>query len=192
MVGILKEKLAELFFEMKVLFSKKSFESKVFCIGYNKTGTTTLGKSLEILGYKNSSFNKKVWRKYYKKGNIEKVIGYTSKFESFDDLPWLKVDMIPILDKKFPGSKFIYLEREEDSWKKSYLNWTFKRTGKFPDPEKGWESYCKHREFVRGYFENRPEDIIILDVKNEYAFRDLGKFLGRKAPQDKLPHFNKT
>jgi hypothetical protein len=48
-----------------LIFRTKRYDSKIFCIGFNKTGTTTVGKSLKMLGYKHSSFNKKVYRKYY-------------------------------------------------------------------------------------------------------------------------------
>ncbi len=96
---------------------KPQYTSKVFCIGYNKTGTTTLGQALDMLGYRNSSFNKKVWRKYYRNNEIVKILKYTAKFDSADDLPWLKEDMIPILDRVFPNSKFIYLTRDEEQGK---------------------------------------------------------------------------
>jgi len=97
---------------------------KVFCVGYNKTGTTSLGKSLEMLGYHNTSFERTVWREYYLKGRIDKVVRFAAKFDSADDLPWLKEDLIPVLDEIFPGSKFIHLERDEVSWCKSFETWS--------------------------------------------------------------------
>ena len=35
----------------KLTFVKPNYNGKIFCIGFNKTGTTSLGKSLELLGY---------------------------------------------------------------------------------------------------------------------------------------------
>lgn len=192
MINHIKKIVSHLNFEIKYFFSPSRFNAKVFCIGYNKTGTTTIGKALEILGYNNSSFNKKIWRNYYKQGKIEDVISYTSKFDSFDDLPWLKEDMIPVLDNRFPNSKFIYLEREEKDWAISYYNWTYKQTGKYPDKIKGAEKFKKHGLFVRNYFKNRNKDILYLNVKNDEAFTQLATFLGKVAPTEKLPHFNKT
>jgi hypothetical protein len=144
-----------------------------------------------VLGYNNSSFNKVVW-KYYKQGNIEKILHYTSKFDSFDDLPWLAKDMIPILDNKFPNSKFIYLERDEKSWLNSYKNWSFKQKGSYPDLERGLAGFRNHQKFVNDYFKSRPNDILYLDVIDEFGFIKLANFLGKQAPQNKLPHFNKT
>ena len=189
---IIKDKLSALKFEIIYLFRRSNYNPKVFCIGYNKTGTTTIGIALSQLGYVNSSFNKKVWRKYYKQGKIEKIISYTAKFDSFDDLPWLKEDMIPILDQRFPNSKFIYLERDEESWVRSYDRWTFNTFGFHPDIEQGLKNYRDHKEFVLSYFKDRSNDLLILNVKDEKAFSKLAKFLGKQAPSSHLPHFNKS
>jgi hypothetical protein len=179
--------------EVQVFFRKPSRGPKVFCIGFNKTGTTSLGKALELLGYKHSSFNRKVWIDYYLKGRLDKVIEYTSKFEAFDDLPWLKEDMIPILDRSFPGSKYIYLERDEISWKRSLASWSKSTFGISPDVNVGWKEYLLHREFVLNYFRDRsPGEFLILDVRDPVGFKKLADFLGETAPQDALPHCNRT
>lgn len=189
----MKEILAEKLHHLKLVFRKEQYDAKIFCIGYNKTGTTTLGKSLELLGYRNSSFNKKVWREYYKKGKIDKVLQYTAKFESFDDLPWLKEDLIPVLDRTFPESKFIYLERDELSWKNSLQKWSFKMTGKQVDVDEAYSNYMHHRNFVLDYFKDFPKDrFIVLNVSDENGLKKLGDFLGIQVPQNYFPHYNKT
>ena len=180
--------------ELHLATTKPRFESKIFCIGYQKTGTTTLGRSLKILGYRHSSFDRIVYFEYYKKNlNIEKIIDYTTKFDSFDDMPWSKEDVIPILDQTFPNSKFIYLCRDEESWKTSFYNWEYKKFGRPPDVDKAWSGYQKHQDFVMDYFQGRiGKDLIVLDVKDPKGFRKLGDFLGKEAPIDNFPHFNKT
>ncbi|MFK7848120.1 MAG: sulfotransferase [Rhodothermales bacterium] len=116
-----------------------------------------------------------------------------AKFDSFDDLPWLKEDMIPVLDQAFPNSKFIYLTRDENSWQKSFGNWTFKMTGVYPYIEKGLSEYRNHKEYFLKYFDNRPEQgFLIFDVQDEFGFKKLAEFLGKTAGADKLPHFNMT
>ncbi|MBU2950244.1 hypothetical protein KO493_06015 [Tamlana agarivorans] len=193
---IIKASKNEIFIIKNILFTyfrKSNYNSKVFCIGYNKTGTTTLGKSLEMLGYKNSSFNRRIYRKYYLTKNYSKILKYTAKFESFDDLPWLKEDMIPILDKTFPESKFIYLTRDENEWKKSFYNWTYKVKGHYPDIEKGWEDYKNHEKFVLDYFKTHPKkDFIILNVKDKYGFEKLALFLGKESFRKSFPRFNES
>lgn len=188
------EKKVYTFFQgMYISTLKQSYTSKVFCIGYNKTGTTTLGKSLDMLGYKHSSFNRKVWFQYYANKQINKILKYTSKFDSFDDLPWLKEDIIPLLDKTFPNSKFVYLTRDEKSWKISYFNFQYKGFGEYPDVDKAWEDYKEHERFVLEYFKDRdPKKFIILDVRDEMGFKKLADFLGKKTDIEKFPHCNKT
>lgn len=181
-----------LYFNIKVLFARRHYSHKVFCIGYNKTGTTSVGRAFEMMGYRNASFNRVVWRNWYLKGNYFKVLDYASKFDSFDDLPWLTEDMIPLLDKVFPHSKFVYLTREEEAWKKSLYNWTFKVTGTYPDIEKRLADFYSHRDFVMNYFNGRENDLLILDVSEEKSFEKLAAFLGKKAPQANIPHLHKT
>jgi len=179
--------------EVRIIFRKPRQGPKVFCIGFPKTGTTSVGKALEMLGYDHSSFNRKVWLDYYLNGRLDKVIEYTAKYESFDDLPWLKETMIPILDRSFPGSKYIYLERDEISWKSSLAAWSKLIFGTSYDVNAGWTDYLLHREFVLNYFRDRsPGEFLILDVSDPVGFRKLADFLGKAAPQDALPHYNKT
>ena len=42
---------------------KEDYGPKVFCIGFNKTGTTSVGKAFESFGYRNASFNRDLWLK---------------------------------------------------------------------------------------------------------------------------------
>ena len=170
---------------------RSDFGPKVFVIGFNKTGTTSVGKALKALGYDHSSFNYFVWRELYKKGDTQSVLRYTSKFESFDDLPWLKEDMIPILDETFPNSKWIYLTREEDAWKKSYARWSAKM-GRVVDEVEGWNMYVKHSEFVCSYFSNRDQDFLELSVSKRNGFESLARFLNQQAPFPDFPHENKS
>lgn len=181
------------FIHANLWFRKKDFGPKIFCIGYNKTGTTSLGQALRMLGYRHASFNKRVWRDYYRNGKIDKILSYTAKFESFDDLPWLMPDMIPVLDEKFPGSKFIYLHREEEAWKRSYDQWRQKLFGEIPDLDVEVAKYREHHEFVSGYFEGRSaNEFIQLDIKDPQGFAKLSDFLGKEHIQADFPHQNST
>ena len=189
----IKKLIREVYESFKLLFYRQHYTGKIFCIGYNKTGTTSLGEALRMLGYKHSSYNDKVWRKYYRDNEIVKILKYTAKFESLDDLPWLKEDMIPILDKVFPNSKFIYLTRDEDSWKNSIYHFTYKLFGEYPDVEKCLEEYRAHRDFVLDYFKDRPkEQFLVLDIREKKGFKKLANFLGKTTNQDEFPHYNKT
>lgn len=188
----LKDKLYVAYWEARVFFKPKKLEAKIFCIGYNKTGTTALGNALRILGYDHSTFNRNLWLKHYKNKNYEEILDYTARFESFDELPWLKEDMIPILYDKFPGSKFIYLTRDEKSWKKSIKNWTYKVAKTNADVDKHYAAYLEHQKFVLDFFKDKSDSLLTLDISDAQGFEKLGKFLGRPAPQPGFPVINKT
>lgn len=189
----IKAPLARIRSGIAPLVRRPRYGPKVFCIGYNKTGTTSVGKALQMLGYDHSSFNRTVWRRYYRNGNIKKVLDYTARYESFDDLPWLKEDMIPILDETFADSKFVYLERDEASWKDSYARWTRYVSGIDPEVASAWSEYQNHRTFVLQYFAVRPADkFIVLDVRDPLGFAKLAAFLGKRSMQNAFPHYNKT
>ncbi len=185
--------LVKYYKEIGLIFRVEKYDSKVFCIGFNKTGTTSLGKAFEMLGYRNSTFNRKVWRQYYLKDKIVPVLRYTAKFDSLDDLPWLQKDMIPLLDRVFPNSKFVYLTREEAAWKKSYTDWRYKVFGEHVDIEKVWKEYQDHNAFVMEYFKSAtPEKFLLLDIKDENGFQKLADFLGKETSIKKFPHINRT
>lgn len=186
-------KLAKVWRSLQLYFRKPQYTGKVFCIGFNKTGTTSLGTALKELGYRHSTYTNKVWLDYYQNNKIVKLLEFTAKFDSVDDLPWLKEDMIPVLDRVFPGSKFIYLERDEASWQKSIYNWSYKRTGEYPDLEQKTAEFRAHRAFVLDYFKHRSSDeFIVLNISDPDGYAKLAKFLGKATSRKAFPHYNST
>ena len=86
---------------------------------------------------------------------MDDVIKYTSKFKFFDELPWLKEDMIPLLDKNFVGSRFVYLERDKSLGRRRLRRWSELTFGESYDVDLKWEEYLRHQKFVLEYFKNR-------------------------------------
>jgi hypothetical protein len=125
--------------------------NKVFCIGWLKTGTTSMGRALEVLGFKHCGWDPKIWREYYKDRKIEKIIVHGRYFDSSDDLPWNKYEMLDTLNLSFPNSKFILLERETSSWKNSISSFR-KRNGEEFEIEDEVEYFESHERYVKEYF----------------------------------------
>lgn len=191
-IGLRKSQLANLFWELKTHFRKPIKGPKVFCIGFHKTGTTSLGEALKLLGYHHTTFYKRVFDNYENR-ETEQILQYAEKYDSFDDVPWFKEDMIPILDQHFPNSKFIYLERNEEEWVKSFENWSFKLSGRRANMVDWLAQFQSHRKFVLDYFKNSGSDrFIILDIGDPVGFRKLADFLDKPFVADKFPHFNRT
>ena len=145
--------------------------------------------ALKQLGFFHSSWYKPIFKEY-KKGNIDKVLWYTSKFDSFDDLPWFDRDFIPVLDQKFPNSKFINLTREEAEWKKSYKRY-FNKTDK--EVEIAYLDFMEHQKFIGNYFLNKKGKLITISVRNKNAFNIIANFVNKKIDYNEiLPHKNKS
>lgn len=173
---------------------KANYEPKVICIGFNKTGTTSLGYSLRMLGYKHCKYNSYVALNLYKDdGDFTALMEYASKFQSFDDKPWNQIEIIQLLDKTFPNSQFIYLHREEQDWKKSYKNWIKKKMNLEANVEYAYKQYTEHQNFVNNYFVGeKAKQLISLSINDLNGFAKLARFLKKPIFQKHFPHLNKT
>ena len=89
--------------------------TKIFCIGLSKTGTTSLARALEILGYKTRDY---IGVTSYFAGDLTSInLQEIDANEAFTDTP------IPSfykqLDEKYPNSKFILTTRNMEDWLRS-------------------------------------------------------------------------
>ena len=127
-----------------------SNKTKFFCIGMNKTGTTSMKKAFEDLGY--SVGNQRLAERltpYYHKRDFGPIIKYCRTAQVFQDVPFSWLNTYKILDQAFPDSKFILTIRDSpEQWYHSVINFHSKRFGHFPTAEdlknsnyvwKGWE-----------------------------------------------------
>ncbi len=106
-------------------------EPKIFCIGRNKTGTTSLKQALEDFGYRvgNQHEAEKLFR-FYKDRNFRPLIEYCESAEAFQDIPFSLPYTFVALDQAFPGSRFILTVREENAWFDSLVRFQTKMHGK--------------------------------------------------------------
>jgi hypothetical protein len=167
---------------------------KIFVIGYLKTGTSSVGTALKMLGFRHTSFNNYVWLQLYKTGKIDKVLDFAKRFQSFDDRPWLEGDFLPVLNQTFPNSKFIYLTRDEASWKRSWTRWNLWFNNMEVDADEGWAAYQRHEALVLAFLRHEVpnENQITLQVNDPSGFQKLADFLDMACPQDAFPKVNVT
>lgn len=105
------------------LFKKK----KIFCISYQRTGTTSVGQFFEDFGYKVARYDNKrstEWSALRFKGDYEHIFNSKSfkQNQVFEDNPWWELDFYKVLFQRFPNSKFILLTRNPDKWFDSMMN----------------------------------------------------------------------
>jgi hypothetical protein len=176
---------------------------KVFGIGMQRTGTTSLVKGLNMLGIKACHFPGELLY------NLDNPI--ITKFQGFADNP------VPLLyrqlDSRHPNSKFILTIRDEQEWLKS-MRWLFtegrevfrwdskKVRDLIRDIHTGLygtttfeetvflEKYRAHRQDVLTYFADRPEALLTLDLTQGNAFEKLCPFLDRPIPRRPFPRQN--
>lgn len=177
--------------------------SKVFGIGWAKTGTTTLGSCLEVLGYSHKGQDLDLVYDV-KAGNLERIFSAVDRFDSFEDWPWIL--LYRELDRRHPNSKFILTVRETDRWWRSYANHVTTR-GARPDIGEirkiiyGYEDalqhtqdyverYKRHNDEVLRYFAGRPDDLLVVNWENGDGWPKLCRFLGKPIPSQPLPHAN--
>lgn len=180
-------------------------KTKVVGIGWAKTGTTTLGECLKILGYNHQSQNLDLV-KYLGENNIEEIMQIADQKDSFEDWPWLI--MYKEFDKRYPDSKFILTKRDSEKWLKSYDN-MLARQGEaskelnkirqilyglpFPNvtQEELVRRYENHLNDVQNYFQDRPNQLLVLDWEKGNGWKELCRFLGKPVPSLPFPHANK-
>jgi hypothetical protein len=105
--------------------------TKIFCIGRNKTGTTSLKKAFEDLGFvvgnqrKAELLSAQYWQK-----DFDAIVDYCTTAEVFQDFPFSYPETYKQLDKAFPGSKFILTVRDNpEQWYNSVTKFHAKLFG---------------------------------------------------------------
>jgi len=105
---------------------------KVFVIGRNKTGTTSLARALEILGYRIGNQRRaELLMEDWGKREFRRIINYCHSADAFQDVPFSYPYTFQALDSAFPGSKFILSIRESaEVWYQSLVRFHSKRLEK--------------------------------------------------------------
>ena len=173
---------------------QKSGVDKVFCIGYRRTGTSSFSEAMKILGYKHCTWDPIVWD-WYKRGKIQTILRHVKYFDSFDDLPWSVFDLMQIIDKTFPDSKFVLMERDPDDWIISFEKFKIRMgNSNFTEEYKKLriEKFIERNNRIKTYFCNRPNDFLEINVTADDSFDRLCRFLGLETIQIQFPHYNKS
>lgn len=110
---------------LKALINKaKSLgKKKVFCVGRNKTGTTSLTKAMAKLGYViGDQQSAEMLIRDWGRRDFSRIAKYCRNGEFFQDIPFSLPYTFQAMDMRFPGSKFILTLRDPEAWYKSMLD----------------------------------------------------------------------
>jgi hypothetical protein len=140
---------------------------KVFCIGLNKTGTTSLEDALRNLGYQmGNQHTGETLLPHYIRRDFRPIINFACSADAFQDAPFSYPMTFMPLDQAFPNAKFILTVRDNtEQWYRSLLAFHGKifAQGRMPIKEDlQMSTYCypgfvweAHRQVF-----NTPEDDI--------------------------------
>ena len=176
-------------------------KEKVFVIGFQKTGTTSLELALKRLGYSVYGGDKNLM----KYSNTRPLQSYIKKilhsWDAVQDMPW------PLFYKElyelYPNAKYILTYRHPDSWIRSVVKYfasirvpLHQQIYGVPCAE-GYESryieiYNAHNEHVLTFFENKP-NFIVMEPGLNFNYPTLCEFLGiESVPDEPFPHGRKN
>jgi hypothetical protein len=176
---------------------------KIFGIGLPKTGTSTLGRCFEILGYSKAPYNLTLINQVAQ-GNYSGLEKEIAQYQSFEDWPWPVV--YPYLLEHYPEAKFILtLRADERVWLKSLQKHTSRNAQKnseylrqtffgSPNPWDDEETYLKfYRQHIMQcteLFKDKPQQLLLLNWEDGDNWPELCDFLQVPIPNQDLPHVN--
>jgi len=172
-------------------------KQKVFVIGFQKTGTTSLEHALQYLGYRVYGGDKNLM----KFTNTEDLKDYIKKtLDSWDaaqDMPW------PLFYKElyyiYPDAKYILTLRDTNKWIRSMVTYfasiripLHKSIYGVPSAE-GYENrykdvYEQNNAEILNFFNNKP-NFLIMEMGKNFNYETLCNFLEIEViPKEPFPH----
>ncbi len=188
----------------------ESARCKIFGVGMFKTGTTSFGEAMTLLGYRS---------RFRFMPLLDNLSGYfdldprqfvpfedvirreAGRFDAFADAPWLY--LYRQLSTWYPDSRFVLTMRADADavarsdlahWERHGLMTRWMReVGKAPTRQMFIERYEKHNENVLNFF--RDESHRLLKVcweEDPNPWRRLCEFVGAEVPDQPFPHANRS
>jgi len=149
-------------------------EEKIFCIGRNKTGTTTMARVLDELGYRVAPqrYAELLSDEYYLKNEFSPILRFCLFFNAFQDVPFSWPGTYRVIDREFPNARFILTLRDTpDQWYESLVRFHAKRLGskgRIPTADE-----LKASDYVRTGFMYRSKRIWRLTDRDLYDRKTL-------------------
>ena len=156
--------------------------NKIFCIGLNKTGTTSLLYEFVRMGVMTGNQREgEQMVSHYLNGNFKPILNYCKRDKFFQDIPFSIPNFYKQLDMEFPNAKFILSVRTSaDEWYDSLIRFHTKSkligvAGKLPTSDdlkessyvyKGWAYDVHNIIYNVPYDDPYNKDILIETYEN--------------------------
>lgn len=170
-----------------------------FCIGFQKTGTTSLGYALHLLGYRVAG-SSQIDRTPPIDDIKERAYALAEKYDAFQDMPWCL--FYKEFDKAYPDAKFILTLREANTWhgsmRKHFPDKLARLEKLVYDVDHATENvallntYVSHIEDVKRHFADRLGKLLMIDEAKDNDWEPICGFLGTKIPSRPYPWLNRA
>jgi Sulfotransferase domain len=181
--------------------------SKIFIIGTQRTGTTSLGDALALLGHKVTGHMVQGFRddliQLQRHRSYELLYDYVRRSDCtvFREAPWSTLPFCLTLYEEFPGSQFILTLRDEQSWLPSHQAWLgpLNMSGFYEvcdqpryNPRHAlWEKRI-HEAMILQHFGGR-NNLLVMNICDKHDGWDvLCPFLGISVPPIPFPATNRA
>lgn len=177
-------------------------KEKILCVGFHKTGTTSLGNALEILGFNRLGWSGSNALKFHS-GKIGELLRVSDQFDCFEDFPW------PLLFKDFhqrhPQTKFILTKRSSmEIWfeslaqhcdryppsKTDFRRMLYDLDHPREDPAHVKRVHQQHIDSVRSYAARNDVPLLEMCMQPGVGWSELCDFLGVENPDAAFPLAN--
>lgn len=158
------------------------FKSKIFCISFQRTGTTSVGLFFKEHGYNVATYGTSKtnnWTVSWLKGDYDKIFN-SFDFRTnqvFEDDPWWCMSFYKVLFNRFPKSKFVLLHRDSDKWFNSMMRHSNgKNLGNTYIHSK---IYRREKEFYESNFNTdklysgKVDNLLLLDESHREHYKEL-------------------
>lgn len=172
---------------------------KILGVGFHKTGTTSLGSALKILGYSWQGWNTRISLDFHD-GKIENLLTRSDDVDCFEDFPW------PLLYKEIHARhsnvRFILTKRSTtDVWLQSLI----KHCDRVPPKPSDFRRYLygvdhprenpdhvkavhqRHIDDIRSYAQQHSVPLLEMCFEQGDGWTELCSFLNKPVPQMPFP-----
>jgi len=190
----------------KIIFPKR----KIFLIGFNKTGTSTLcnyfyRNNIPSIHWDEGKIARKMEDNFNK--GLKILNGYEnfiffSDMEDYINLNYAHMTYFKELDKDYPESKFIFNIRNVDNWIRSrnkhmngeYTNYICNKLNMTKEElnNKWKKDFYEHKKNVIDYFTDKPGKLLIFDIEKDSPEKINDFFPELKLNKEFYKHINKT
>jgi Sulfotransferase domain len=167
-------------------------EQKVFCVGFGKTGTTSMEAFFKAMGFQvgDQAAGELLLRDWADR-RFNSIIELARTAQFFQDIPFSCPFTFQCLDASFPGSKFVLTIRDSEQWYRSLIRFHTQLLGKkrLPTAQElsecpiGYNGFMSEAMYlVYGTTENDPYNKDSLIATYEFHNSSVKKyFAGRKS-----------